>query len=153
MLRLLLYSTNSKLQTLLASALKSDYEVLLESRGENLPRVLQEQKADILVLDFDCNQSTLEQQLAFFSELGEVQIPIVVMTDDIRRSTATEFIQRGAHDCIRRPPSLVEFKVLVGRAYEHAAIRKELESVRLAMSLTHGCDQLDPAVGRKWCTT
>src|SRR4051794_27251711 len=119
MIRLLFYSEDTKLQTLLFSALKAEYELVLESRKDRLPQILQENVADVLVLDLNCNQSSLEQQLGFFSELGELQIPSIVMIDDLRRSTATEFIQRGAHDCIRRPPSLVEFKVIVGRAYEH----------------------------------
>src|SRR5690348_6208541 len=70
------------------------------------------------------------------------------MTDDLRRSTATEFLQRGADDCIRKPPSLVEFKVIVARAYEHAAIKKELEKARRMMSMTHGCDRLIGSSGR-----
>jgi DNA-binding NtrC family response regulator len=53
-----------------------------------------------------------------------------------------EFMQRGAHDCVRKPPSLVEFKVIVGRAYEHALMKKELERNRLTMATTHGCDRL-----------
>ena len=148
MIRLLLYSPDSKLQSLLASALKSEYEVVLESRKERLKEAVRESGADILVLDLDSNYSPLEQQLEFFSEIGESCIPSVVMTDDLRRSTATEFIRRGAHDCIRKPPSLGEFKVIVGRAYEHALMKRELEGMRLTMSLTHGCDRMLGSSGR-----
>jgi DNA-binding NtrC family response regulator len=148
MIRLLLYSPDIKLQSLLASALKSEYEVVLESRKERLKEAVRESGADILVLDFDSNYSSLEQQLEFYSQLGESQVPNVVMTDDMRRSTAMEFMRRGAHDCIRKPPSLVEFKVIVGRAFEHALMKKELESIRLTMGLTHGCDRLIGSSGR-----
>ena len=148
MIRLMLYSPDIKLQSLLASALKSEYQVVLESRKERLKEAARESGADILVLDFDSNYSSLEQQLEFYTQLGESQIPTVVMTDDLRRSTAMEFMRRGAHDCIRKPPSLVEFKVIVGRAYEHALMKKELESIRLTMGLTHGCDRLIGSSGR-----
>ena len=148
MIRLMLYSPDIKLQSLLASALKSEYQVVLESRKERLKEAARESGADILVLDFDSNYSSLEQQLEFYTQLGESQIPTVVMTDDLRRSTAMEFMRRGAHDCIRKPPSLVEFKVIVGRAYEHALMKKELESIRLTMGLTHGCDRLVGSSGR-----
>ena len=84
----------------------------------------------------------LKQHLEFYNQVGEWHIPTIVMSDDLRRATATEFIQRGAHDCVRKPPSLVEFRVIVGRAYEHALMKKELDTIRLTMSLTHGCDQL-----------
>ena len=113
-----------------------------------LKEAVRESGADILVLDFDSNYASLEEHLEFYSALGESHIPTVVMTDDMRRSTATEFMQRGAHDCIRKPPSLVEFKVIVGRAYEHALMKQELESMRLTMSLTHGCDNLVGSSGR-----
>jgi DNA-binding NtrC family response regulator len=148
MIRLLLYSPDTKLRSLLASALRSEYDVALESRKERLRESVRESGADILVLDFDSNYSSLEQQLEFYNQLGDWHIPTVVMTDDVRRSTAMEFMRRGAHDCIRKPPSLVEFKVIVGRAYEHALIKKELESMRLTMGRTQGCDQLVGSSGR-----
>lgn len=142
MIRLLLHSPDNHLQSLMSSALRHEYEIVLESRKERLKESIRVNRADILVLDLDTNYSPLEQQLEFFHQLGELSIPVVVMTDDMRRSTATEFMQRGAHDCIRKPPSLVEFKVIVNRAHEHALMKKELEAMRLTMSLTHGCDQL-----------
>src|SRR4051812_13670283 len=148
MIRMVLYSPDAKLQSLLASALKSEYEVVLESREERLKETIRESRADILVLDFDSNYAPLEQQLKFYDQLGECYIPTVVMTDDLRRSTATEFMQRGAHDCVRKPPSLMEFRVIVGRAYEHALMKKELDSMRLTMSVTYGCDQLVGSSGR-----
>ena len=148
MIRLLLHSPDNHLQSLLSSALRSEYEVVLESRKERLKEAIRENRIDILVLDLDTNHSSLDQQLEFFQQLGELPIPVVVMTDDMRRSTATEFMQRGAHDCIRKPPSLVEFKVIVNRAHEHALMKKELEAMRLTMSLTHGCDQLVGSSGR-----
>ena len=142
MIRLVLYSPDNKLQSLLSSALRSEYSVVLESRKERLEETVRESRADILVLDLDSNYSSLEQQMEFFNHVSEWHIPTVVMTDDFRRSTATQFMQSGAHDCIRKPPSLVEFKVIINRAHEHALMKTELEAMRLTMSLTHGCDQL-----------
>src|SRR4029077_15107244 len=148
MIRLVLYSHDAKLQSLLNSALKSEYEVVLESRKERLKEAVRESRADILVLDFDSNYSSLEQQLALYNQLGASHVPTVIMTDDLSRCTATEFMQRGAHDCIRKPPSLVEFKVIVGRAYEHALTKKEIESMRLTISATLGCERLVCSSGR-----
>ena len=75
MIRVVLYSPDTKLQSLLASALKSEYEVVLESRKERLKEAVRESGADILVLDFDSNYSSLEQQLEFFDQLGELSYP------------------------------------------------------------------------------
>ena len=71
MIRFILYSPDIKLQSLLASALKPEYEVVLESKRENLRQVIRESGADILALDFDSNHSSLEQQLEFYNDLGE----------------------------------------------------------------------------------
>ncbi len=148
MIRLVLYSRDAQLQSLLSSAVKSEYEVVLESRKEILSQTVISSAADILVLDLDSNYSSVENNLTFFSELKELHVPTVVMTDDSRRSTATEFMRRGAHDCIRKPPSLEEFRVIVGRAYEHALMKKELEKMRLTMGITHSCDRLVGSSGR-----
>ena len=148
MIRLILFSSDIKLQSLLASALKSEYEIVLESRQEHLHETLRNCGADVLVLDFDSNYAPMDHYLEFYREYGDWPIPAVVMTDDVRRATATEFIQRGAHDCIRKPPSLLEFKVIVARAHEHALMRKELESMRRAVRRTHRCDRLVGSSGR-----
>ena len=70
------------------------------------------------------------------------------MTDDLRQSTATEFLVRGAFDSIRKPPSLLEFKVIVARAHEHARMKADLEKMRQTMGMTCGCDQLVGSSGR-----
>jgi DNA-binding NtrC family response regulator len=147
MIRVLLHSPDMKMYSLLASALKPECSISLEPDRGRLKAVLSGRSADVLVLDFDSNFSTLDQQLSFFEEFGDCPLPVVVMTDDLRRSTATEFMQRGAADCIRKPPSLVEFKVIVGRAHEHSLMKTELERMRSALP-SFSCDQLIGSSGR-----
>jgi DNA-binding NtrC family response regulator len=147
-IRIALYSPDPKLHQLLASALRPACSVLFESDKDNLKQIAAGGQADVLVLDFDSNYSSLAEQLAFYDGIGDSRIPIVVMTDDLRRSTATEFLQRGAYDCIGKPPALLEFKVIVGRAYEHALMKAELQNMRRSMCATQGCDQLIGSSGR-----
>src|SRR5437763_558687 len=111
MVRLILYSLDAKLPPLLAPALKPEYSVTAESNKQKLRQIAASGQADVLILDMDSNYSSLPDQLALYDEIGDSPIPIVVMTDNLRRSVATEFMQRGAFDCIRKPPSLVEIKV------------------------------------------
>ena len=92
--------------------------------------------------DFDCNESSLDQQLAVFDQFVESPIPVIVMTDDVRRSTATEFLIRGAFDCVRKPPSILELRVVIRRAYEHHEMKTELESRRRTTEVVERCDQL-----------
>src|SRR6187399_2581028 len=110
-LRVGFYSPDSTLKTLLASALKSDYLVRTDLDRASLKGLLTKASGmDVLVVDFDSNRSSLDEQLAFYAEIADAPVPIVVMTDDMRRSTAMDFLRRGAFDCIRKPPSLIEFK-------------------------------------------
>src|SRR5690242_1332705 len=127
MVRLVIHSPDSRLTSLLNSALKSDYTVIPEFDDQRLRRILHERPyPDVLVLDFDSNHSPLEKQLEFYDGLSETLVPIIVMTDDLRRSTAMEFLRRGAFDCIRKPPSLLELRVIIERAHEHSLMKAEL---------------------------
>ena len=148
MIRIALYSPDARLRCLLASALCTDYELAVEERIAQLKQTVRAAGADVLVLDCDAPDSSLEQQLDLYRNLADLHIPTIVMTGDTRRSTAMQFIQCGADDCIRKPPSLVEFKVVVERAYEHHQMRRELESMRLTMNQTFGYDRLVGSSGR-----
>jgi len=147
MTRLVLYSEDSKLLPLLTAALKPLFNLKLESSKEQVKQIAAREDVEILVLDFDRNYSSFEQQTAFLNEVAGYRVPIVVMTDDLRRSTTTEFLMRGAYDCIGKPPSLPELKVVVRRAYERALLEKELEQMRSIEAARH-CDQLIGTSGR-----
>ncbi len=148
MIRLLLCSQDARLQPLLASALRSDYRVVLESDHESIQRMLAAEQADVLILDFDSNCSTVDEQLTLYDRFRMCQAPIVVMSDDVRRSTILQVLQRGAYDYVRKPPSLAELEVVLRRAHEHASIKKELERMRRAIQAPTGCDQLVGSSGR-----
>jgi len=149
MVRVAIHSSDARLKSLLTSALKSEFLILSDFDDQWLRQSLRERSnLDVLILDFDSNRSPLEGQLALYDELGDTPVPIVVMTDDLRRSTAMEFLLRGAFDCIRKPPSLIEFKVIVGRAHEHALMKAELEQARRAIDSARGYDGLVGSSGR-----
>jgi DNA-binding NtrC family response regulator len=146
--RIALHTPDIKLYQLLASALRPECIVTFESDKTKLKQAAASGSADVLLLDFDSNNSTHAQQLEFFNEIADLSAPIVVMTDDLRRTAAMEYLQRGAFDCIGKPPSLLEIKVIVGRAHEHAQMRKELEQMRQTVSATQGFDKLVGSSGR-----
>ncbi len=148
MIRITLFSPDSKLRCLLGNALRLEYDVVIEGQQERFTETVRESRPDVVVLDLDTNYSSLERQLVFYREVAALQLPIVVMTDDMRRTTAMQFMEAGAADCIRKPPSLVEFKVVVERAYEHAQMQRELDGMRITMSQTFGCDRLVGSSGR-----
>jgi DNA-binding NtrC family response regulator len=133
MVRLLLYSADPEL----ASVLKTDFAV----HPEPEPRRLQStgEQHDVLVLDFDANGLSPKEQLALLDRLGDSAIPVIVLTDDLRPSVTAEFLLRGAFDCIRKPLSILELKVVIRRAYERRLMKTELAGVRQSACR---CDQL-----------
>src|SRR5690349_24971434 len=113
MIRLVLYSGDPKLQRLLAPALGGEYSVVVESTRAGLQQLVLDEQVDVLILDLDPTYSSVQEQLAFFDDIQGSTMPVVVMTEDNRRSTAIELLQRGAHDYLRKPPSLPELKIVV----------------------------------------
>ena len=99
-------------------------------------------------MDLDSTSSGLMEQLAFLADIKGSPFPIVVMTDDDRRSTALELVGRGVYDYFRKPPSIADLKFVVGRAHEHAKLKRELERTKEKLRRASTCDQLIGSSGR-----
>ncbi|MEO8663099.1 MAG: hypothetical protein ABI693_31860, partial [Bryobacteraceae bacterium] len=106
MIRIVIFSGDSKLQPLLSAALGAAYNVVVESNTVKLKKLLKDELIDVLILDLSSDASVTEQ-LALFDEIGPSRLPILAMTEDDRRSTALQLLQRGVYDIVRKPPSLV----------------------------------------------
>src|SRR5579862_8043089 len=142
MIRLVLLSGDTKLQRLLAPALGPDFNVLVESHPARLKQLVADEQVDVVILDLDADYCSIPEQLTFFDEIRDSRVPVVVMTDDDRRSGVMELLQRGVYDCFRKPPSLPELKIVVRRAHEHATLKRELEKTREKLRAVSQCDQL-----------
>ena len=142
MIRLLLHSSDRKLQSLLGVTLGADYDVLVEPNQDEVKRILAGEQADVLILDFDSADASLDELLRFLSEIAVFRTPVVVMTDDEKRSTVLRFVEHGAYDCFHKPPHLVELKLVVRRAHQHAQLKRELQAVREKLQNVSSCDQL-----------
>lgn len=130
MIRLLLYSHDTSLEPLLTPALMQTCSIIRAPDQTTLRKRVSDSSADILLLDFDTNFASITEHLAFYSSIHNCMIPVVVMTDDMRRSTTIEILRSGAYDCVGKPPSLMELKVVVRRAFEHHCMTVELEQTR-----------------------
>ena len=142
MIRLLLHSSDRKLQSLLAVTLGDDYDVRVESDTGKVKQILAAEQADVLILDFDSSQTTLENQLALVAQLRECRVPMVVMTDDEKRSTAMQLLDHGVYDFFRKPPHLVELKLVVSRAHERAQLKRELDAARAKLLSLSSCGEM-----------
>jgi len=141
MIRLLLYSQDLKLQSLLGPTLGSEFNVFFERRMDRIREIISKKQCDVLILDLDSTSYPVQQQLGFFDEIRDFGVPVVVMTDDDGRATAMDLVQRGVYNYIRKPPALPELKIVVRRAHEYAVLKQELEHARERL-LPSGCDRL-----------
>jgi len=142
MIRVLVHSKDSRLLPVLAAALHPEFEVRVEADGERVKELAFSQQAEVLILDFDSDYSDLKNHLALFDEIESCGVPITVMSDDKTRSTALELMNRSACDYFRKPPSLVELKFILRRAYEHSCLKRELATIRSQNRIERSCDQL-----------
>jgi DNA-binding NtrC family response regulator len=147
MIRLLLYSQDINLLSVLAPTLGTEFLVFLERRMDKIRELISEGRCDVLVVDLDSRSYPMQQQLGFFDEIRDFGLPVVVMTDDDGRATAMDMVQRGVYNYIRKPPSLPELKIVVRRAHEYAVLKQELETVRQRLPVS-GCDQMIGASAR-----
>ncbi len=141
MIRLLIFSHDQRLHSLLGLTLGAEFHILPERREDEVRELISRGQCDVLVLDLDSSPHLIERQLGFFDEIRGFGVPVVVMTDDDNRATALELVQRGVYNYIRKPPALPELRILVRRAHEHAVLKRELESVRRSLP-PYGCDKL-----------
>ncbi len=130
MIRVLCYSNDMKLRPILGPTLGPGYELTLESDKSALKQTIADGRTDVVILDFDSSYGSLEDGFEVFDSVVKSHIPVVVMTDDARRSATLEMIQMGAYDFFRKPFSLMELRVVLGRAYERVALKRELEGAK-----------------------
>jgi len=142
MIRLLLYSQNTKLPFLLGPTLGKEFEVSLETDPDRAKEVIRSQGCHVLILDLESGDSG--GPLEFVQEMHDAGVPIVIMADDHQRDLALELVQNGAYDHFRKPPSLAELKIVVRRAYEHSRMGRDLANMsqQLRVNANSGCDQL-----------
>ena len=142
MINVALFSGDPNVFSILAGALGPCYSVRMESDKQRIKRTVLESAADVVVVDLDSGFNSPTEYRAFLDELGNPRIPIVVLTGDDRRSTTLQLLQCGVYDHIGKPLALPELRVVVRRAYEHASLKKDVESAREALNATRGCDRL-----------
>jgi DNA-binding NtrC family response regulator len=140
MIRLLLYSQDINLHSLLSPTLGSEFSLVLDRRVDRIRELIANGQCDVVILDLDSGYP-VRQQFGLFEEIRGYGVPVVVMTDDDSREMAMDLVQRGVYNYFRKPPSLPELKIVVRRAHEHAVLKRELETVRQHLPPS-GCDRL-----------
>jgi DNA-binding NtrC family response regulator len=97
---------------------------------------------DVMILDLQAKQGSLQQRIGSAQRLIASQIPAVIMADDALRATAFEMVRAGAFSYCRRPPSIRDLKTMLSRAFENSSLRQQLQSVQQRLEAPGICDQL-----------
>jgi DNA-binding NtrC family response regulator len=142
MIRLLLYSQDTKLPLMLGPTLGGEFDVALESDPEKVKELIRNHRCHVVVLDLD--SGCADEQRSFVDAMRLVHVPVLVMADDDHREAAIDLVQRGAYDLFRKPPSLAELKIVSRRAYEHSQMGQDLYNIsqQLRATAVRGCDQI-----------
>jgi DNA-binding NtrC family response regulator len=144
MINVLLCSADDRIQPILAGVLGPAYRVKLESNKDEVKKTVLTSTADVVLVDLDSSFDAPREYQSFFDEIRDPRIPVVVMTGDGRRPTAPELVKCGVYDYISKPLSLVELKMVIQRACEHASLKKDVQAAKDA----RGCDRLIGSSGR-----
>ena len=142
MIRIGLYSDDPKLQQILSSVLGKEFQVLLEATEEGINRMLADSGCDVVILDLDSNDNSLQDRIACCRRIVRSRVSSVVMADDTLRATAAELVRLGAHSYCRKPPSIRDLKALLHRAYEGFLIRRKPYGTHQEVEEAVSCDQM-----------
>jgi DNA-binding NtrC family response regulator len=142
MIKIGLYSEDRTLHPLLSSALGKEFQLLLESDQEGMSGLVASRACDVMILDLNSNNNSLQERVAFARSLIAANFPTVVMADDGLRSTAFELVRAGAFGYCRRPPSIRDLKTMLSRAYENSSLKQQLQTVQQRLEDPGNCDRL-----------
>jgi DNA-binding NtrC family response regulator len=143
MIRIGLYSEDRKLQSILSSALGNGFKVLVASDEAGIQRLLRTEGCDVVILDLDSNDDSLEKRVECSRRIAASESTCVVMVDDALRATAVELVRLGAHGYCRKPPSVRDLKTMLQRAHENVSLKRKLRSVEQQLAeASNGCDQM-----------
>ncbi|HET9101218.1 MAG TPA: sigma-54 dependent transcriptional regulator [Acidobacteriaceae bacterium] len=126
----------------MSSALGKEFQITLESQEDSIHRSFSAGECDVVILDLDSNQASLQQRIAGAKRLIGMKIAPVVLADDDIRSVALELVHQGAHSYCRKPPSIVELKAMLQRACESSSLKRKLEAVQHQLEAVSSCDRL-----------
>src|ERR1700733_16266049 len=142
MLRIGLYSEDQKLQQILSSVLGKDFQVSLESSESGINRLLAAGGCDVMILDLDSNQDSLQERIACCRRIVGSRVSSIVMADDVLRATAAELVRLGGHSYCRKPPSVRDLKAMLHRANEKVTLQQKLHNAQQQLEETSTCDQM-----------
>jgi two-component system cell cycle response regulator len=140
-INILVVDDEEVIRSLLADALAEiGYNVELASSGEEAVEKIKHASFEILITDLRMPGMNGIEVIKKFKEINS-DICIIVITGYPSLESAVEAMRQGAYDYITKPFKLDELRIIVRRAVEKQALRREKEIFK-ELSITDGLTRL-----------
>ena len=140
MTHVMLQSEDRALQAQLESTLGSEFQIHPIQDDDDLLNTVEE--CDVVLVDLNSNREAFLECIQSARRIVGAQIPCVLLVDEELRATAEELVSLGAFGFCRRPPSIRDLRVMLGRAQEEFFLKKQLVTVQTQREAVTGCDRL-----------
>ena len=120
----------------IASALRSDFEILEGEDYEAAEKLLQESDLDILLLGLPIASGGVRECVNLLSRLdgSNIDTLVLVLSSDEKKATALKVIDAGSYDYFMKPVDLDVLRHLLERAVEKLRIQRENRILREEIS-------------------
>ncbi len=127
---------DASLRSKVASALKSDFEVLEGTDYESAYKLLQESELDVLLLGLPIASGSVKECTELLGRLdgSEIDTLVIVLSSDDKKSSALKVIDSGSYDYFIKPIDTDVLRHLLERAVEKLHIQRENRILREEIS-------------------
>ena len=127
------------LRSHIASALRSDFEILEGADYEAAYRLLQEKNLDVLLLGLPIASGGVKECTELLSRLvgSEIDTLVIVLSSDETKPTALKVIDAGSYDYFIKPIDSDVLRHLLERAVEKLHVQRENRLLREEITRKH----------------
>jgi DNA-binding NtrC family response regulator len=117
------------------------YSVVTATSGEEALAILRELCTDLVIADLKMDGMSGQELQAEIARLSP-DVPVVIITAFGSIESAVESMRNGAFDFISKPFTNGRLKMVVERALEHRALRREVQRLRGELARSYGLGEI-----------
>lgn len=126
---------------------KEGYEVITAESGEKAVAVMEQQDFDLVITDLRMKNIDGMEVLERAKELRP-EAEVIVVTAYATVESAVEAMKKGAYYYLAKPYQIDEVRILVQKALEKSALKKEILELRRQMKEGHEHDRVPIIIGK-----
>ena len=134
--RVAIVDDDASLRSRIATALRSQFDVLEGQNYESAYIYLQEAELDILLLGLPIQSGGIRECLELLDRLdgSEIDTLVIVLSSDEKKPTALKIMDGGSYDYLTKPVDTDALRHLIERAVEKLRIQRENRILREEIS-------------------